>query len=276
MAFHFHFQPEGPAPALEKSSPPPASHPPPQLISLGPPIPKPSLLLGDFALARCIVDSDKVSNSSSDVVHSPDGEPVYEGGAKLWESTTDLLSLMHEPDFLFPPDATVLDLGCGCGLLGIAALRKGARRVVFQDLNTRVLEMVTSANLHANFAELDAARVTLISTSWSSLLHASLNQPDSAPSLGTFDLILSSETLYRPRDYATLTALLHKLLAKDGSALLASKRFYFGAQLGGGSQAFAKFAEERGLEATIVRSAEEGVKRDILRLSVRQGSDVTS
>lgn len=36
-------------------------------------------------------------------------------------------------------DKRVLDLGCGTGILGIEALRKGAREVVFVDVNDRAL-----------------------------------------------------------------------------------------------------------------------------------------
>lgn len=58
---------------------------------------------------------------------------VYEGGAKIWECTDDLLRYLSEN---YADDkwskSKVLDLGCGSGLLGIFAFLKGAK-VVFQD-----------------------------------------------------------------------------------------------------------------------------------------------
>lgn len=57
---------------------------------------------------------------------------VYEGGLKVWECTFDLLNYLEGEGVCFG-GASVLDLGCGAGLLGIFALLKGATSVVFQD-----------------------------------------------------------------------------------------------------------------------------------------------
>jgi ribosomal protein L11 methylase PrmA len=40
-----------------------------------------------------------------------------------------------------------MDLGCGHGLLGILALLKGAKCVLFQDFNLEVLTEVTIPNI---------------------------------------------------------------------------------------------------------------------------------
>ena len=48
------------------------------------------------------------------------------------------------------PWYTVLDLGCGCGAQGIAALKSGAKiPVTFNDIDTNALNAVTLNN-HAN------------------------------------------------------------------------------------------------------------------------------
>ena len=57
----------------------------------------------------------------------------FSGGLKIWEGTIDLLEwlLSNHPDASLK-GKYVLDLGCGAGLLGIAAMECGAN-VVFQD-----------------------------------------------------------------------------------------------------------------------------------------------
>lgn len=59
----------------------------------------------------------------------------YEGGLKVWECTFDLGELMAEREQVTKlfKGATVLDLGCGSGILGILAAKLGASKVVFQD-----------------------------------------------------------------------------------------------------------------------------------------------
>lgn len=51
---------------------------------------------------------------------------------KIWECTLDLLDHLEKDSFQFD-GLNVLDLGCGSGLLGMYALRKGASSVHFQD-----------------------------------------------------------------------------------------------------------------------------------------------
>lgn len=79
---------------------------------------------------------------------------VYEGGLKVWECTYDLLELIERDGETFGGKA-VLDLGCGAGLLGILALRRGARQVHFQDYNSTVIEQLTVPNVIVNCQEDD-------------------------------------------------------------------------------------------------------------------------
>uniref|UniRef100_A0A8C6SWD1 protein-histidine N-methyltransferase n=1 Tax=Neogobius melanostomus TaxID=47308 RepID=A0A8C6SWD1_9GOBI len=67
---------------------------------------------------------------------------VYEGGLKVWECTYDLLKLIEKDTETFG-NKRILDLGCGAGLLGILALKRGARGVHFQDYNSTVIEQLT-------------------------------------------------------------------------------------------------------------------------------------
>ncbi|XP_042358423.1 histidine protein methyltransferase 1 homolog [Plectropomus leopardus] len=79
---------------------------------------------------------------------------VYEGGLKVWECTYDLLELIERDGETFGGKA-VLDLGCGAGLLGILALKRGAKQVHFQDYNSTVIEQLTVPNVILNCHEDD-------------------------------------------------------------------------------------------------------------------------
>ncbi|CAJ1067597.1 histidine protein methyltransferase 1 homolog [Xyrichtys novacula] len=79
---------------------------------------------------------------------------VYEGGLKVWECTYDLLELIEKDGETFRGKA-VLDLGCGAGLLGILALKRGAMQVHFQDYNSTVIEQLTVPNVILNCQEDD-------------------------------------------------------------------------------------------------------------------------
>lgn len=79
---------------------------------------------------------------------------VYEGGLKVWECTYDLLELIEKDGETFG-GKTVLDLGCGAGLLGILALKRGALQVHFQDYNSTVIEQLTVPNVMLNCQEDD-------------------------------------------------------------------------------------------------------------------------
>uniref|UniRef100_A0AAY4CBJ9 protein-histidine N-methyltransferase n=1 Tax=Denticeps clupeoides TaxID=299321 RepID=A0AAY4CBJ9_9TELE len=61
---------------------------------------------------------------------------VYEGGLKQEGETFS--------------GKRVLDLGCGAGLLGLLALKRGASQVHFQDYNSTVIEQLTVPNVLLN------------------------------------------------------------------------------------------------------------------------------
>ncbi|KAE8280605.1 Histidine protein methyltransferase 1-like protein Methyltransferase-like protein 18 [Larimichthys crocea] len=91
----------------------------------------------------------RTSEQRSDLISG-----VYEGGLKVWECTYDLLELIEKDGETFG-GKTVLDLGCGAGLLGILALKRGAKKVHFQDYNSTVVEQLTVPNVILNCQEDD-------------------------------------------------------------------------------------------------------------------------
>ncbi|KAE8750664.1 hypothetical protein FOCC_FOCC002644 [Frankliniella occidentalis] len=175
----------------------------------------------------------------------------YEGGLKIWECTEDLLSWLISDG----PDTNlegkyVLDLGCGAGLLGIAALKYGAA-VVFQDYNKEVLDSCTIPNVLLNLSDEESQRLInnksqggpnceFYSGDWSSFSDKLQEQRNSEIK---FDYILTSETIYNPQNYNKLIDVFKKFLKTSGSVYplwsciakygicfvyLAAKTYYFG------------------------------------------------
>lgn len=285
--FQFNFgggisTPQDPLPSTLSHLPGPAQS---TLLSLLPyptipqltPSPPFTLVPGYTSLYRVIPpDVDALTGERNvDIVPSK-----YEGGAKVWECTLDLLAYLDTPAIgtTSPPPlvgARVLDLGCGAGLLGIRALQLGASSLTLQDLNASVLTGITALNVVKSLGEgvADSGRATLMCGSWEGMVAGGGGDPAAVGHLqGGYDRILSSETLYRPSSYPLLVTLLTTLLRPGGVALFATKRFYFGAELGGGSQLFMDACIQGGLLAAKVKELEDGTSmtRDIIRVTHRE------
>ena len=107
-----------------------------------------------------------------------------------------------------PHDAgRVLDLGCGLGLTGVTAARRGGR-VVFVDRIAAPLTFVRET-LHAN--ELSAAGLVVADAI-------------DAPWRGRFDLVLAAELLYDRGAFGPLVAALANAVATNGRIMLADAR----------------------------------------------------
>ncbi|XP_051714364.1 histidine protein methyltransferase 1 homolog [Oryctolagus cuniculus] len=210
---------------------------------------------------------------------------VYEGGLKIWECTYDLLAYFTKAKVKFA-GKKVLDLGCGSGLLGITAFKRGAKEVHFQDYNGMVIDEVTLPNVVANCTlegeendvkEPDVKRgrnsrvaeelckCRFFSGEWSEFCNLVLSSEEL---FVKYDLILTSETIYNPDYYSTLHQTFLRLLGKNGRVLLASKAHYFG--VGGGVHLFQKFVEERDVfETRTLEIIDEGLKRFLIELTFK-------
>lgn len=139
----------------------------------------------------------------------------YEGGYQLWECTVDLLQYMDSLDF---KGKHVFEMGCGRGLPGIYAALHGASSVVLQDYNQDVIERLTAPNVVLN--NCPANVVSFSGSAWSDAQQLFPAQ--------SYDVILASETIYRKEQLPCFVNAIKHLMKKDGIAIVAAKRTYFG------------------------------------------------
>lgn len=181
---------------------------------------------------------------------------VYEGGLKLWECSRDLADFVVNSRDDFIRKTSAIELGCGHGLPGIAALSIiGFSAVVFSDFNAEVLRDATWPNIYLNAPHL-AHLAKCVSGDWLELSRwLQSNENDTIAS--HFDLILSAETLYCSESTVKVYGFLETHLAPEGIALIASKRYYFG--VGGGTSDFIDIvARRRKLTAKVVMVVDDG------------------
>lgn len=197
----------------------------------------------------------------------------YEGGLKIWECTEDLLEwLISANSNACLSKKNVLDLGCGAGLLGIAALKAGAN-VVFQDYNKEVLDACTIPNVLLNLTDEesqslidspDNVRCEFYSGDWSSFIN---KLQDGRSEVLKFDYILTSETIYNPENYSKLIDIFKTCLKNSGTVYLAAKTYYFG--VGGGVRQFENALQHDGaLKSEVCWKCPSGVSREILKISL--------
>ena len=201
---------------------------------------------------------DVDTSSMKEVVMKSDLVPdVYEGGFEVWECTIDLLNFLHGNDDVVKSSSSVLDLGCGSGLLGICAkLMVPDGTVHFQDYNKEVISNFTVKNYHKNCGGHGNHHVQFLAGDWSKL----------SGKLTKYDLILSAETIYCIKSQEKVLTVLKDHLTDDGVAYFASKRHYFG--VGGGLIDFQNLVKTSvSLKCEVVWSCETGLFRDILKVS---------
>ena len=123
--------------------------------------------------------------------------------ASLWPTTRSLVDrILQGPDL---GGLRLLDLGCGVGAAGLAALRRGAR-VVGLDWEERACLLAAAA----------AERCGL---SFEALHACDWRRPPEE--LGRFDRIVASDVLYEERNVAPVAAFLAAHLRPEGRAWIA-------------------------------------------------------
>jgi predicted nicotinamide N-methyase len=118
----------------------------------------------------------------------------------IWPAARMLAKAILQADW--PAQIEALELGCGLGLSGIAALAKGLR-VTFSDYDATALHFAAEnarLNGYSNFE----------------MLQLDWNDPPARQ----FPLLIGSDLLYEERNVAPVVSLIQHMLGRDGVCLL--------------------------------------------------------
>ena len=129
------------------------------------------------------------------------GFPLW---VKIWEASAVLAGYLVS----LPPDPNkrMLEIGCGIGLVGIAAAKAG-HRVTMTEIDPDAINFAR-ANTQIN----DCPEVVVERLDWH------------APELkGRYDYIVGSETMYKPEDIDALESLFNRYLKPGGTIILTTK-----------------------------------------------------
>ncbi len=182
---------------------------------------------------------------------------VYEGGLVAWEGAFDLVIYLSDINYDFTR-LSVLELGCGSGLPALYALSKGATDVSLQDYNSEVINFVTIPSVLCNKHSC-ISHCNFYSGSWDTLRNT-------IPSSTSYDIILTSETIYSEISQRVLLSAMKTLLKPNGKVFVAAKSYYFG--VGGSIAEFQRLVREDGyFSCATVRTIASNVPRVVLTLT---------
>ncbi|NET48254.1 MAG: methyltransferase domain-containing protein [Merismopedia sp. SIO2A8] len=122
----------------------------------------------------------------------------------LWPTAQTLAQQVLMADCSSPQ--TVLETGCGIGLVGLAALAAGAEKVTFEDLRSPSVDLALHNAQCNGFGDRAQGRVR----DWCQV------SPSASPP-GQFDWILASDVLYHQASHEPLLAYLVEAIAPNGS-----------------------------------------------------------
>ncbi len=219
------------------------------------------ITFNDKNLSKIYLDSYELKNSIIKSAKIPENtdlvKGIYEGGIKIWECSIDLLNFLPSIyENINLNNVNILELGCGHGLPGIYLLLKGGN-VTFQDFNKEVLDIITKGYLNQLKEKFNLDlfnKSSFENGDWGNF-----------KSDKKYNIIISCDTLYNTDNYEKIYNILKNYLSKNGKALFATKKFYFG--VGGSSSEFMYFIREKGeFEVNKIKEINDGISN--LRLIV--------
>ncbi|XP_028966604.1 histidine protein methyltransferase 1 homolog, partial [Galendromus occidentalis] len=175
---------------------------------------------------------------------------VYEGGFKVWECTIDLIKVLSNRLELIK-DKCILDLGCGAGLVGLYCAEHKAREVHFHDYNAPVIRHLTAPN--CKLLRNTDVKIRFFCGDWALF---------QAPT--KYDMIVTSETIYRQENYKSLLDLFTHCLKPGGLVIVAAKAVYFG--VGGSVHEFQEFCKQSLWNVQTLWKGNADVPREVFAL----------
>ena len=178
-------------------------------------------------------DPDRVLDSQVEAMHQgtlPDEAWPDPYWAALWSAATPTAEAVLRATW--PPGTRVLELGCGAGLVGLAALVRGCR-VTFSDSAPQATCLALENARQNGFPEAQAQLID-----WYD------------PPAASYDVILASDVLYHCGSHGAILRTIDRLLTPDGICWIGDPGRY-------AAQAFHHAAAERFRVALRDRAGQE-------------------
>lgn len=146
-------------------------------------------------------------------------------GAAVWNAGAYLADYLATAPAELLKGRNVVELGCGAGLCGVVAARRGASRVLLTDGSEAVLARA-ARNIERNGGGGAGDVLSTKQLQWGSVLDDSL--------VGAFDVVIGSDVLYQSSAWRPFAQTAIELLAPRGGTLILAEA---GHAEGGGMQA---------------------------------------
>jgi predicted nicotinamide N-methyase len=150
------------------------------------------------------------------VAKAHDADQYMPYWAALWPVSKYLAHTIYETRWVLPVRA--IELGCGLGLPGLAALTRGLS-VTFTDYDATALRVVAQSVALNGFAN-----AQYLHFDWRSLLTKEAErEPHVKELIQGFDVVIASDLIYEERQVKSLVAAFAKLVKPDGVIFMADQ-----------------------------------------------------
>jgi len=131
-------------------------------------------------------------------------------GLHLWEASVVLSRYSLKHDSIFQ-NKKIIELGCGCGLLGISILKEiPVKQYTFSDYNKSVLNNLKD-NLKLNGISLNDKKIEIKQDDWKDYEKMTPNE---------YDIIIGTELIYKGGAILELAKVINKILKPEGKCFI--------------------------------------------------------